>query len=168
MRGKLSESMGDSFVSGCSRYFLRMLSSSAIRRVGPGGQCCSGQAWLASLLFLLWSGVCVVVLWGGTCGPRAHAQQCLTLTLSPCLRGIQSIDYHACHISIWDLRGQATNVKPSFGMQWVWDFLLLCSCLSHERHALNREAAMSFTDTFLALSRSEFCHGFDEITGESL
>lgn len=70
-------------------------------------------------------------------------------------------------VGIWGLQGQVANGNPSFGMQYTWDFLLCCSCLSHERRALNRDAAMSPTGTFPALSGSAFCHSFDEIIGWS-
>lgn len=84
---------------------------------GPGG----AVFWLPGLVG---SPVVPLMEWGlcsgavrldmraqGSCSAASHSN------LSPCLQSTQGINYHACHISIWDLQEQATNVEPSFGMQ---------------------------------------------------
>ena len=105
-------------------------------------------------------------------GPRSAQLRCgvgHTLgSISPSPVGASGIHCSACCIILWDLRGQVLKVNPSFRLWWIGGFLLFCCCFSQERHALNREVAMSFPGAFPALSRSGFCHSFDEITGESL
>ena len=121
-----------------------------------------GQAWLAFLYsFPSLSEDWGLHRWGVRLVTHLAASQ-------PSPVGPRSFHCSVCCIILWDLRGQVLKVNPSFRLWWIGGFLLFCSCFSQERHALNREVAMSFPGTFPALSRSGFCHSFDEITGELL